>query len=65
GISAMDDSFMSMISGVATNLFLVLVTLRIARQFRRPTFHLLSWLSLVSLVGFITLRMLPFSPHFE
>ncbi|MHC5111160.1 MAG: hypothetical protein ACYTHJ_14925 [Planctomycetota bacterium] len=64
GISATDDSMMSMVSGLATNLFLILVTLWIARRFGRLTFHILAILAVCTTMGFLVARLLPFSTHF-
>ena len=64
GIPTMDDSLMAMLAGIAVNLFLILVTVRMARQFRRLTFQSLAWLAIASLISFVILRILPFSPHF-
>jgi hypothetical protein len=64
GISTTDDEFGQVTAGLAANLFLLLVVLWSARRLRRPTFHILTFLAVLSTLGFILVRMLPFSPRF-
>jgi hypothetical protein len=64
GISATDDEFGQVVAGLGANLFLLLVILWSSRRLQRPTIYILTALALVSTVGFIVIRMLPFTPRF-
>ncbi|MFQ5413603.1 MAG: hypothetical protein ACE5E6_04005 [Phycisphaerae bacterium] len=63
-IAPMDDSLTRVTAGLAANLFLLLVMLWCARHVRRLTFHLLTALAFGSAVGFIVIRMIPFTTRF-
>ncbi len=63
-IAAMDDSLGRITVGLAANLFLLLITLRIARWLRQPTFHVLWVMALLSTVGFLLIRLLPFTSRY-
>ena len=60
-IATMDDSFGRLTAGVGGNLLLLLVLLGCARKLRRPTFHVLTVLAVLSTAGFLIVRMLPFA----
>jgi len=64
GIAAMDDSLGRVAAGSAGNLFLLLVLLWSSRRVHRLTFQILTVLSVISAAGFLTIRMLPFTPQF-
>ncbi len=64
GIAPTDDSLGRVAAGLAANLFLLLVTLWCARRLRRFTFQILTALTLISLTGFLFIRILPFTPRF-
>ncbi|MBI4716720.1 MAG: hypothetical protein HY763_02865 [Planctomycetes bacterium] len=59
-----DFSLGRVTAGFGGNLLLLLVFLWAARQWRRPTFHILTLLALVSTAGFMLVRMLPYTPRF-
>ncbi len=63
-IAAMDDSLGRVAAGMAGNLFMLLVLLWSSRRVHRLTFQILTVLSVVSAAGFLTVRMLPFTPQF-
>ena len=63
-IGVSDGSIGRITAGFGANLFLLLVMLWAARRLKRLTFHLLTILALVSAAGFMTMRMLPFTPQF-
>lgn len=61
GISTMDHSYGRIAAGFSANLFLLLVMLWSSRRLRRVTFHLLTFLVIVSGAAFMVIRMLPFA----
>ncbi len=61
-IAAMDDSLGRFAAGIGGNLLLLLVTLWCARRLKRVTFHLLALLVIISTVGFLAVRIAPFTP---
>ena len=63
GIATMDHSYGRITAGFAANLFLLLVLLWSARRIGRLTFQLLTMLSVVSTIGFLVMRMMPFVSH--
>ena len=60
-IATMDDTPGRVTAGFAANLFLLLVMLWCSRQFRGPTFQVLTVLSVGSGAAFLLVRMLPFA----
>jgi hypothetical protein len=64
GIAPTDDSLGRVSAGVAANLFLLLVMLWCARRSNKLTFKILTVLTVVSTVGFVMVRMMPWSPRF-
>ncbi len=64
-IATTDDSFGRVTSGVAANLFLLLVMLWSSRRSHKPVFQILTVLAVVSMAGFLLVRMLPFMPRFS
>ena len=60
-ISGMDHSLGRITAGFAAHLFLVLVMLWCSRRLRRLTYHLLTVLAVVSMAGFMIVRMAPFA----
>lgn len=63
-VSVADDSLGRVAAGLACNLFLLLVLLWCSRRLKSVPFHILTVLALLSAVGFIVVRMLPFTPRF-
>lgn len=63
-IATTDDSFGRVTAGVSANLFLLLVMLWSSRRSHRPVFQILTVLAVVSMAGFLLVRMLPFTPRF-
>lgn len=61
GIATMDHSIGRITSGCAANLFWLVVMLRSSRQLRRPTFHILTVLAMITTLAFVIIRMLPFT----
>lgn len=59
-----DDTFGRVCAGFAGNLFLVLVTMWVSRHRRRFTFVLLTCMAMVSTVGFLVVRLLPFTSQY-
>ena len=60
-IAGMDHSMGRITAGFAAQLFLVLVMVWSSRKLRRLTYHLLTVLAIVSMAGFIIVRMVPFA----
>ena len=63
-IAATDDTLGRVAAGLAANLFLLLVMLWCSRRLYRPTFQILTVLSVVSAAVFLLARMLPFTARF-
>lgn len=63
-IAITDDSLSRVCAGLSANLFLLWVMLWCGRRMHRLTFQILTVLSVVSAAGFLTARMLPFTPRF-
>jgi hypothetical protein len=63
-IATMDHSIGRVTAGFSANLFLLLVLLWCSRHIRRPTFHVLTVLSVFVTVGFLLVRVIPFTPMF-
>jgi len=61
GIAATDDSYGRVLSGLAGHLGLLLVASWSARHLQRVTLHLLTFLAVLSTLGFLIARMLPFT----
>lgn len=64
-IAAPDLSHGRVTWGFGGNLFLLLVLLWCSRRMGRFTYHVLTMLALVSTIGFMVVRMLPFTPRFD
>lgn len=60
-IASMDHSFGRVMSGFGAHLLLLLVMLWSSRRLQRLTFHLLTLLAVVSTVGFLVVRVVPFA----
>jgi hypothetical protein len=60
-IAAMDHSYGRIAAGLSANLYLLLVMLWCSRRLQRLTFHLLTMLAVLSTMGFVIMRMLPFA----
>ncbi|MCC7291731.1 MAG: hypothetical protein IT449_06700 [Phycisphaerales bacterium] len=60
-VAAADDRLGRFAAGVAVNLLALVVFARSARFSRRTPFHVLAALSVLSLLGFAAVRMLPFA----
>ena len=63
GVSTPDDSLGRMTAGLAGNLWLVLVFMWCSRRLRRPTFHALVLLALLTTAGFVIVRIMPYSSY--
>lgn len=63
-IATMDDTLGRVTAGFAANLFLLLTALWSARRLRRPTFHMLAILTVLSCGGFILARILPLTAQY-
>ena len=63
-VATTDDSLGRVAAGVAANLFLLLVLLWSSRRLNKPTFHGLVVLGLLSMMGFLYARMMPFTSRF-
>ncbi len=63
-VGVSDDSFGRLACGLAANILLIYATLWGARRLGRPTFELLSVLGVLSAVGFLLGRVLPYTPYF-
>lgn len=63
-IATMDDTLGRVTAGFAANLFLLLTALWSARRLRRPTFHMLAILIVLSCGGFIMARILPLTAKY-
>lgn len=63
-IAASDLSHGRVTWGFGGNLFLLLVLLWCSRRMGRITYHVLTMLALASTIGFMVVRMLPFTPRF-
>lgn len=63
GVSTPDDSLGRVTAGLAGNLWLVLVFMWCARRLRRPTFHALAVLALLTTAGFVIVRIMPYSSY--
>ncbi|MCG3131188.1 MAG: hypothetical protein FLDDKLPJ_01966 [Phycisphaerae bacterium] len=61
GVASADDTLGRFAAGVGVNFFALLVFVGCARRGRRPVFHLVVGLGMMSLLGFVAVRMLPFS----
>lgn len=61
GVASADDTLDRFAAGVGVNFFALLVFVGCARRGRRPVFHLVVALGIMSLLGFVAVRMLPFS----
>lgn len=61
GVASADDTLGRFAAGVGVNFFSLLVFVGCARRGRRPVFHLVVALGVMSLLGFVAVRMLPFS----
>lgn len=64
-IAVTDDTLSSMATGVSAELVLLLVVGWCARHLRRLTFHILTLLVLLSIAGFVAVRVLPFASRIE
>lgn len=60
-VASADDRLGRFAAGVAVNLLALTVFARCARFSRRTAFHMLAVLSVLSLLGFAAVRMLPFA----
>jgi hypothetical protein len=60
-VAVMDDSLNRVCAGVGGNLLLLLSVLWSGRRMRQPAFHILTVLSVLSMAGFLLVRVLPFS----
>jgi hypothetical protein len=65
GIATMDHSYGRVTAGFSANLLLLLVMLWTSRQIRRPTFQVLTLMCVISTIGFLAMRMIPFASHVE
>jgi hypothetical protein len=61
GVATVDDTLGRFALGIATDLWLLLVLVVGARHERRPTFHLLALLTLVSTGAFVAVRLWPYA----
>ena len=59
-IATMDDSFGRITAGFGGNLFFLLVLLWCSRRLHRLTFQILTVLTVLSTMGFLIIRVLPF-----
>lgn len=60
-IAAMDHSFGRVMAGFGAHLFLLLVMLWSSRWLKRVTFHMLTLLAVISTIGFLVVRVIPFA----
>ncbi|MCH7592521.1 MAG: hypothetical protein IH989_07065 [Planctomycetes bacterium] len=63
-IATMDDTLGRVTAGFAANLLLLLTALWSARRLRRPTFHMLAILTVLSCGAFILARILPLTAKY-
>ena len=63
-IAAPDFSIERVTAGFGGNLFLLLVLLWCSRRLGRITYHVLTMLALASTIGFMVVRLLPYTPLF-
>ncbi|MBU0717293.1 MAG: hypothetical protein KJ749_03515 [Planctomycetes bacterium] len=63
-VAITDDSIGRVAAGFGANLFLLLVMLWCARRLKRLTYHILAMFVLVSTVGFMIMRIHPFTLRF-
>lgn len=63
-IASPDFSIGRVTAGFGGNLFLLLVLLWCSRRLGRITYHVLTMLALASTIGFMVVRLLPYSPGF-
>lgn len=64
-VAVPDDSIGRVTAGFGGYLFLFLMMLVSSRRLKTLTFHILTLLALASAVGFMMIRMYPFTPKFE
>lgn len=64
-VAVPDDSIGRVTAGFGAYLFLFLMMLVSSRRLKRLTFHILTLLVLASAVGFMMIRMYPYTPKFE
>ena len=64
-VAVPDDSIGRVTAGFGAYLFLFLMMLVSSRRLKRLTFHILTFLVLASAVGFMKMRMYPYTPKFE
>ncbi|MCH7925890.1 MAG: hypothetical protein IIC51_10190 [Planctomycetes bacterium] len=64
-VAVPDDSIGRVTAGFGAYLFLFLVMLVSSRRLKKLTFHILTLLVLASAVGFMMIRMYPYTPKFE
>ena len=63
-IATPDDSIGRVVAGFGADLLLVLVMMICARRIKRPPFHILTFMALASTIGFMLIRMYPYTPRF-
>ncbi len=61
GVATADDTLGRFALGIAANLWLLVVLIVGAKHERRPTFHLLALLTLVSTGAFVVVRLWPYA----
>ena len=61
GVATTDDTLGRFALGIAANLWLLVVLIVGAKHERRPTFHVLALLTLVSTGAFVAVRLWPFA----
>lgn len=64
-VAVPDDSIGRVTAGFGAYLFLFLMMLVSSRRLKKLTFHILTLLVLASAVGFMMIRMYPYTPKFE
>jgi len=63
-VAVADDSIGRILAGFGAHLFMLLVMLICARRIKRRPFHLLALMAFASTIGFMLLRMYPYTPGF-